>query len=48
MHTVLKCSVKSSLLSMLTPQSFSEALFLIVIFLHLKLGKVLGVLRVIK
>ena len=48
LHTVLRCSVKSSLLSIMTPKSFSETLFLIVIFLHLKLGKVLGVPRVIK
>ena len=48
LHTVLRCSVKSSLLSIMTPKSFWEALFLIVIFLHLKMGKVLGVPRVIK
>ena len=43
LHTVLRCSVKSSLLSIMTPKSFSEALFLIVILLHLKLGKVSGI-----
>ena len=48
LRTLLRRSVKSSLLSIMTPKSFSEALFLIVIFLHLKLGKVLGVPRVIK
>ena len=45
---VLKCSVKSSLLSMMTPKSYLETLFLIVIFLHFKMAKVLGVPRVIK
>ena len=39
LHTVLRCSLKSNLLSIMTPKSFSEALFLIVILLHLKLGK---------
>ena len=48
LHTVLKFYEMSSMLSIMTPKSFSEALFLIVIFLHLKLGKVLGVPRVIK
>ena len=48
LHTILRCSVKSILLSIITPNSFSEALFLIVIFLHLKFGKVLGVPRIIK
>ena len=48
LRTIIRCSVQSSLLSIMTPKSFSEALFLIVIFLHLKLGKVLGVPRAIK
>ena len=48
LHTVLRFSVKSSLLSIMTPKSFKEALFLIAIILHLKLGIVLGVPRVIK
>ena len=42
--------MKSSLLSLMTHKSFSETLFLILImiFLHLKLGNVLGVPRVLK
>ena len=48
LHAVLRCSVKWSLLSIMTPKSFSETLVLIVIFLYLKLSKVLGVPRVIK
>ena len=48
LHDVLRCSVKSSLLSIMTPKRFLEALFLIVIFSNLKLGKVLGVPTVIK
>ena len=39
--------MKSSLISIMTTKSFSETLFLIAIFLHLRLGKVLGVPRVI-
>ena len=48
LHTVLRCSIKSSLLSIMTHKSFSEALFLIVIFLNLKVGIVLGAPTVIK
>ena len=48
LHTVLTCSVKSSLLSTMTPKYFLEALFLIVIYLHLKFGQVLSVSRVRK
>ena len=39
LYTVLRCSVKSSLLSIMTRKSFSEALFLIVMFLTFKVGQ---------
>ena len=34
LHTVLRCSVKSNLLSIMAPKIFSETLFLIAIFSH--------------
>ena len=48
LHTFSRCSLKSSLLLIMTPKSFLEELFFIVIFNHLKMGKVLAVPSVTK
>ena len=47
-HTVLTSSVMSIFLSIMPRESFSETLFLTMTLLHVKLGNVLGVPRVIK
>lgn len=48
LHIVLRCCVKSSLLSTITPKSFTETPFLIAVLLYWKLSNLLGAPGVIK